>query len=81
MKQRVRVVVVENEKLHSELKSKVDESLKDYTFQNSTVMCVKIMCMLSVLEIYYHLYEGTHIVIYQIKYKILVTLKKKATDF
>lgn len=37
MKQRVRVVVVENEKLHSQLKSKVDESLKDYTFQNSTV--------------------------------------------
>lgn len=41
MKQRVRVVVVENEKLHSELKSKaVEESLKDYTIHNSTVMCV-----------------------------------------
>uniref|UniRef100_A0A4W6DQ43 SHH signaling and ciliogenesis regulator sdccag8 n=1 Tax=Lates calcarifer TaxID=8187 RepID=A0A4W6DQ43_LATCA len=38
MKQRIRVVVVENEKLHSELKSKaVDESLKDYTIHNSTV--------------------------------------------
>ncbi|XP_028278399.1 serologically defined colon cancer antigen 8 homolog isoform X2 [Parambassis ranga] len=38
MKQRVRVVVVENEKLHSELKIKaVDESLKDYTIQNSMV--------------------------------------------
>ncbi|KAM7408454.1 hypothetical protein PAMA_002263 [Pampus argenteus] len=37
MKQRVRVVVVENEKLHSELKSRMDESLKDYTFQNSMV--------------------------------------------
>ncbi|XP_039640304.1 serologically defined colon cancer antigen 8 homolog isoform X4 [Perca fluviatilis] len=38
MKQRIRVVVVENEKLHSDLKSKaVDESLKDYTFRNSTV--------------------------------------------
>ncbi|CAK6967089.1 serologically defined colon cancer antigen 8 homolog [Scomber scombrus] len=35
MKQRVRVVVVENERLHSELKSRVDESLKDYTLQNS----------------------------------------------
>uniref|UniRef100_A0A8D0D1Q2 SHH signaling and ciliogenesis regulator sdccag8 n=1 Tax=Sander lucioperca TaxID=283035 RepID=A0A8D0D1Q2_SANLU len=41
MKQRIRVVVVENEKLHSDLKSKaVDESLKDYTFRNSTVLCV-----------------------------------------
>lgn len=41
MKQRIRVVVVENEKLQSGLKSKaVDESLKDYTIQNATVMCV-----------------------------------------
>ncbi|XP_074501687.1 serologically defined colon cancer antigen 8 homolog [Sebastes fasciatus] len=38
MKQRIRVVVVENEKLQSDLKSKaVDESLKDYTIRNSTV--------------------------------------------
>ncbi|XP_044071392.1 serologically defined colon cancer antigen 8 homolog isoform X2 [Siniperca chuatsi] len=38
MKQRIRVVVVENEKLHSDLKSKaVDESLKDYTIRNSMV--------------------------------------------
>ncbi|XP_026165210.1 serologically defined colon cancer antigen 8 homolog isoform X2 [Mastacembelus armatus] len=38
MKQRIRVVVVENEKLHSELKSKaVDESLKDFTIRNSMV--------------------------------------------
>ncbi|XP_039995974.1 serologically defined colon cancer antigen 8 homolog isoform X2 [Xiphias gladius] len=38
LKQRIRVVVVENEKLQSELKSKaVDESLKDYTIHNSTV--------------------------------------------
>ncbi|XP_032396851.1 serologically defined colon cancer antigen 8 homolog isoform X4 [Etheostoma spectabile] len=38
MKQQIRVVVVENEKLHSDLKSKaVDESQKDYTFRNSTV--------------------------------------------
>ncbi|XP_054874344.1 serologically defined colon cancer antigen 8 homolog isoform X5 [Amphiprion ocellaris] len=38
MKQRIRVVVVENEKLHSELKSKaVDESLRDYTIRNSMV--------------------------------------------
>ncbi|XP_030604406.1 serologically defined colon cancer antigen 8 homolog isoform X1 [Archocentrus centrarchus] len=36
MKQRIRVVVVENEKLHSELKARaVDESLKDYTIRNS----------------------------------------------
>ncbi len=41
MKQRIRVVVVENEKLHLDLKSKaVDESLKDYTIRNSSVMCV-----------------------------------------
>lgn len=41
MKQRIRVVVVENEKLHSDLKSKaVDESLKDHTIQNSTVMFI-----------------------------------------
>lgn len=34
MKQRVRVVVMENEKLQSEFKSRaVDESLKDYTIQ------------------------------------------------
>lgn len=39
MKQRIRVVVVENEKLHSDLKSKaVDESLNDYTIRNSAVM-------------------------------------------
>ncbi|XP_070772289.1 serologically defined colon cancer antigen 8 homolog [Enoplosus armatus] len=37
MKQRIRVVVVENEKLHSDLKSKADESLKDYTIRNSMV--------------------------------------------
>ncbi|KAM9344845.1 serologically defined colon cancer antigen 8 homolog isoform 1-T1 [Symphorus nematophorus] len=38
MKQRIRVVVVENEKLHSDLKTKaVDESLKDYTLRNSMV--------------------------------------------
>ncbi|XP_059215526.1 serologically defined colon cancer antigen 8 homolog [Centropristis striata] len=38
MKQRIRVVVVENEKLHSELKCKaVDDSLKDFTIRNSTV--------------------------------------------
>ncbi|XP_023250219.1 serologically defined colon cancer antigen 8 isoform X1 [Seriola lalandi dorsalis] len=38
MKQRIRVVVVENEKLQSELKSKaVDESLKEYTIRNSMV--------------------------------------------
>ncbi|XP_037541874.1 serologically defined colon cancer antigen 8 homolog [Nematolebias whitei] len=36
MKQRVRVVVVENEKLQYELRTKaVDESLKDYTIHNS----------------------------------------------
>ncbi|XP_075931840.1 serologically defined colon cancer antigen 8 homolog isoform X1 [Anarhichas minor] len=38
MKQRIRVVVVENEKFHSDLKSKaVDESLKEYTIHNSMV--------------------------------------------
>ncbi|XP_060896060.1 serologically defined colon cancer antigen 8 homolog isoform X1 [Labrus mixtus] len=38
LKQRIRVVVVENEKLHSELKSKaVDDSLKDYTIGNATM--------------------------------------------
>lgn len=38
MKQRIRVVVVENEKFHSELKSKaMDESLKEYTIHNSMV--------------------------------------------
>uniref|UniRef100_A0A672JNV1 Serologically defined colon cancer antigen 8 n=1 Tax=Salarias fasciatus TaxID=181472 RepID=A0A672JNV1_SALFA len=37
MKQRVRVVVVENEKLQSELKSRAaDESLKEFTIHNST---------------------------------------------
>lgn len=41
MKQRIRVVVVENEKLHSDLKSKtVDESLRDYTIQNTMVMFI-----------------------------------------
>ncbi|XP_043112013.1 serologically defined colon cancer antigen 8 homolog isoform X2 [Puntigrus tetrazona] len=35
MKQRVRVVIVENEKLHEELKAKaVEETLKEYTFLN-----------------------------------------------
>ncbi|XP_029926256.1 serologically defined colon cancer antigen 8 homolog [Myripristis murdjan] len=38
MKQRIRVVVVENEKLQSELKSKtVEETLRDYTILDSTV--------------------------------------------
>lgn len=38
MKQRVRVVIVENEKLHEELKAKaVEETLKEYTFVDSTV--------------------------------------------
>lgn len=48
MKQRVRVVVVENEKLQSALKSNASEqSLKDYTIQNSMVMCmcVKTRCV------------------------------------
>uniref|UniRef100_A0A8C2WS09 SHH signaling and ciliogenesis regulator sdccag8 n=1 Tax=Cyclopterus lumpus TaxID=8103 RepID=A0A8C2WS09_CYCLU len=41
MKQRIRVVVVENERFHSDLKSKaVDESLKEYTIHNSMVMSV-----------------------------------------
>lgn len=39
MKQRVRVVIVENEKLHEELKAKaVEDTLKEYTFANSTVL-------------------------------------------
>ncbi|XP_034537533.1 serologically defined colon cancer antigen 8 homolog [Notolabrus celidotus] len=38
LKQRVRVVVIENEKLHSEIKSKAaEDSLKDYTIGNATV--------------------------------------------
>ncbi|KAG1950817.1 serologically defined colon cancer antigen [Pimephales promelas] len=38
MKQRVRVVIVENEKLHEELKAKaVEDTLKEYTFANSTL--------------------------------------------
>lgn len=39
MKQRVRVVIVENEKLHEELKAKaVEDTLKEYTFIDSTVL-------------------------------------------
>lgn len=39
MKQRIRVVVVENEKLHGEIKSKlVEDTLKDYTLLDGTVM-------------------------------------------
>uniref|UniRef100_A0A4W5NY45 SHH signaling and ciliogenesis regulator sdccag8 n=1 Tax=Hucho hucho TaxID=62062 RepID=A0A4W5NY45_9TELE len=39
MKQRIRVVVVENEKLHGEIKSKlVEETLKDFTLLDGTVM-------------------------------------------
>lgn len=38
MKQRVRVVIVENEKLHHELKAKtIEDTLKEYTFVNSTL--------------------------------------------
>uniref|UniRef100_A0A9J7ZCL7 Uncharacterized protein n=1 Tax=Cyprinus carpio carpio TaxID=630221 RepID=A0A9J7ZCL7_CYPCA len=38
MKQRVRVVIVEDEKLHEELKAKaVEETLKEYTFVDSTL--------------------------------------------
>uniref|UniRef100_A0AAR2J745 Serologically defined colon cancer antigen 8 n=1 Tax=Pygocentrus nattereri TaxID=42514 RepID=A0AAR2J745_PYGNA len=39
MKQRVRVVVVENEKLHEELKAKmVEDTLKEYTLLDGTVL-------------------------------------------
>lgn len=39
MKQRVRVVIVENEKLHEELKAKaVEDTLKEYTFVDSMVL-------------------------------------------
>lgn len=39
MKQRVRVVVVENEKLHEELKAKmVEDTLKEYTLLDGTVV-------------------------------------------
>lgn len=38
MKQRVRVVIVENEKLHEELKAKtIEDTLKEYTFVDSTL--------------------------------------------
>lgn len=38
MKQRINVVVVENEKLQAELRSKAaEESLRDYTLKNSMV--------------------------------------------
>ena len=38
MKQRIRVVVVDNEKLQGDLKSKmVEETLKDYTLLDATV--------------------------------------------
>lgn len=40
MKQRIRVVVFENEKLHRELKCKaVEDTLKDYTILDATVIC------------------------------------------
>lgn len=45
MKQRVRVVIVENEKLHEELKAKaVEDTLKEYTFANSTVLFLEAFC-------------------------------------
>lgn len=45
MKQRVRVVIVENEKLHEELKAKaVEETLKEYTFVDSTVCIHEAFC-------------------------------------
>lgn len=54
MKQRIRVVVVENEKLHSDLKSKqaVDESLRDYTMRSTMVMFICVFK--SVLELCSH---------------------------
>lgn len=43
MKQRVRVVVVENEKLHEDLKAKmVEDTLKEYTLVDSTVLTVSL---------------------------------------
>lgn len=43
LKQRINVVVVENEKLQVELRSKAaDESLKDYTLKNSMVMIIGV---------------------------------------
>lgn len=43
MKQRVRVVIVEDEKLHEELKAKaVEETLKEYTFVDSTVRILEV---------------------------------------
>ncbi|KAM9727849.1 serologically defined colon cancer antigen 8 homolog [Menidia menidia] len=51
LKQRITVVVVENEKLHSELKSKaVNESLKDKTDLNSTVDDVGLNTGHSILQ-------------------------------
>lgn len=43
LKKRINVVVVENEKLQTELRSKAaDESLKDYTLKNSMVMFIGV---------------------------------------
>uniref|UniRef100_A0A8C2ILD4 Serologically defined colon cancer antigen 8 n=1 Tax=Cyprinus carpio TaxID=7962 RepID=A0A8C2ILD4_CYPCA len=43
IKQRVRVVIVEDEKLHEELKAKaVEETLKEYTFVDSTVRILEV---------------------------------------
>lgn len=44
MKQRVRVVVVENEKLHEELKAKmVEDTLKEFTLLDGTVLLFMYM--------------------------------------
>uniref|UniRef100_A0A8B9HU73 Serologically defined colon cancer antigen 8 n=1 Tax=Astyanax mexicanus TaxID=7994 RepID=A0A8B9HU73_ASTMX len=52
MKQRVRVVVVENEKLHEELKAKmVEDTLKEYTLLDGTVFAIFFVYFSSVHQI------------------------------
>uniref|UniRef100_A0A3Q0RSL0 SHH signaling and ciliogenesis regulator sdccag8 n=1 Tax=Amphilophus citrinellus TaxID=61819 RepID=A0A3Q0RSL0_AMPCI len=74
MKQRIRVVVVENEKLHSELKARaVDESLKDYTIRNSMVIFAR-------MKIIGLIFLGSNVCTHQEKLKVIYQAQMESLE-
>lgn len=64
MKQRIRVVIVENEKLQEELKAKMmEDTLKEYTLLNETVIALEIPCTIFDVNICHRLSLGSFLFI------------------
>lgn len=73
IKQRINVVVVENEKLQAELRSKAaDESLRDYTLKNS--MVTQGFISNSVVIVSAQSQQFIYIILYQIHIKTMVVV-------